>query len=199
MVFDMDEIEEAKKTKLKGQDITITDGTVLNSALDESYKISEKFDPSELNTFIKNKVLYGDQYRFWEKSKNGNTLTYYQQFEDKMFYMNINGALTFYLNDENEIVSYKQTMLEEIEEMQEGEKVIQPLKAIETLYNNGSLEPKSKITNLELGYFTHVPLSSSLVLTPAWRFVINDEENLFVDAFKGEIIQLTNEENEAME
>ncbi len=200
MVFDMDEIEEAKKTKLKGQDITITDGTILNSVLDESYKISEKFDPSELNTFIKNKVLYGDQYRFWEKSKNDNTLTYYQQFEDKMFYLNINGALTFYLNDENEIVSYKQTLLEEIEEMQEGEKeVIQPLKAIETLYNNGSLRPKSKITNLELGYFTHVPLSSSLVLTPAWRFVINGEENLFVDAVKGDIIQLTNEEKKEVE
>jgi regulatory protein YycI of two-component signal transduction system YycFG len=199
MVFDIEEMEEAKKSNLKGQDITVTEGTVLNSVLDEPYKISEKFNPSELNSFIKNKVLYGDQYRFWEKSKNSNTLTYYQQFEDKMFYMNLNGELTFYLNEENEIVSYKQTMLEEIEEMQESEKVIQPIKAIETLSENGSLQPKSKITNVELGYFTLVHSSSSLVLTPAWRFVINGEENLFVHAFEGQIIQLTNEEKKIVE
>jgi regulatory protein YycI of two-component signal transduction system YycFG len=200
MVFDTEEIEEAKKTKLKGQDITITDGTDLSSVLDEPYKISEKFNPSDLNSFIKNKVLYGDQYRFWEKSNN--TLTYYQQFEDKMFYMNLNGELTFYLNEENEIVSYKQTMLEDIEEKQESEKVIQPIKAIETLYKNGSLKQKSKITNVELGYFTWVPLSSSsssLLLAPAWRFVINGEENLFVHAFEGQIIQLTNEEKKIVE
>lgn len=199
MVFDSKEIEELEKTKLKGQNITISEGTILNSVLDEPIKITEKFNPTELNSFIKNKVLFGDQYRFWEKGKNSNTLTYYQQFEDKMFYMNLNGELTFYLNKDNEIVSYKQTFLEDIEEMQESEKIIQPLKAIETLYENGSLRPKTKITQVELGYFTFVHLSTAQVLTPAWRFVINDEENLFVHAFEGQIIQLTNEEKKIVE
>ncbi|UQX53479.1 two-component system regulatory protein YycI [Cytobacillus pseudoceanisediminis] len=190
--FDIEDLEG--DTRLEGQEITITEGTTLNSVLDESIKISDKFSPSELSAFIKNRVLFGDQYRFWEKPENSNRITYYQEFEGKMFYMNLNGELTFYLNDENEIVSYKQTLLTKIESKEESEKVIQPIKAVETLYKNGSLQPKSKVTNVELGYFTFVHLSSSQLLTPAWRFVINDEENLFVDAFEGKIIKLNNEE-----
>jgi regulatory protein YycI of two-component signal transduction system YycFG len=195
--FDIEELEG--DTRLEGQEITITEGTTLNSVLDESIKISDKFSPSELSAFIKNRVLFGDQYRFWEKPENSNRITYYQEFEGKMFYMNLNGELTFYLNDENEIVSYKQTLLTKIESKEESEKVIQPIKAVETLYKNGSLQPKSKVTNVELGYFTFVHLSSSQLLTPAWRFVINDEENLFVDAFEGKIIKLNNEEKKIVE
>ncbi|AND42640.1 MULTISPECIES: two-component system regulatory protein YycI [Cytobacillus] len=195
--FDIEDLEG--DTRLEGQEITITEGTTLNSVLDESIKISDKFSPSELSAFIKNRVLFGDQYRFWEKPENSNRITYYQEFEGKMFYMNLNGELTFYLNDENEIVSYKQTLLTKIESKEESEKVIQPIKAVETLYKNGSLQPKSKVTNVELGYFTFVHLSSSQLLTPAWRFVINDEENLFVDAFEGKIIKLNNEEKKIVE
>lgn len=195
--FDIEDLEG--DIRLEGQEITITEGTTLNSVLDESIKISDKFSPSELSAFIKNRVLFGDQYRFWEKPENSNRITYYQEFEGKMFYMNLNGELTFYLNDENEIVSYKQTLLTKIESKEESEKVIQPIKAVETLYKNGSLQPKSKVTNVELGYFTFVHLSSSQLLTPAWRFVINDEENLFVDAFEGKIIKLNNEEKKIVE
>ncbi|MCS0789032.1 two-component system regulatory protein YycI [Cytobacillus firmus] len=195
--FDIEELEG--DTRLEGQEITITEGTTLNSVLDESIKISDKFSPSELSAFIKNRVVFGEQYRFWEKPENSNRITYYQEFEGKMFYMNLNGELTFYFNEENEIVSYKQTLLTKIESKEESEKVIQPIKAVETLYKNGSLQPKSKITNVELGYFTFVHLSSSQLLTPAWRFVINDEENLFVDAFEGKIIKLNNEEKKIVE
>jgi len=46
-----------------------------------------------------------------------------------------------------------------------------------------------------LGYYTLVHLTSSQVLTPAWRFVTAKEENLYVDAFEGQVINLTNEEN----
>lgn len=109
-IFTNEEIEEVEETKLEGQKITVTDST-LQSVLEKPFKISESFEPAELNSFIKNKVLYGDQYRFWEKSKKGNTITYYQQYEEKIFFKNINGELTFYLNEENEIVSYRQTLL----------------------------------------------------------------------------------------
>ncbi|MCS0670743.1 two-component system regulatory protein YycI [Cytobacillus firmus] len=195
--FDIEELEG--DTRLEGQEITIKEGTILNSVLDKSIKISDNFSPSELSAFIKNRVLFGEQYRFWEKPENSNKITYYQEYEGKMFYMNLNGELTFFLNDDNEIVSYTQTRLEKIESKDESEKVIQPIKAVETLYKNGSLQPKSKITNVELGYFTFVHLSSSQLLTPAWRFVINDEENLFVDAFQGSIIKLNNEEKKIVE
>ncbi|WP_419393166.1 two-component system regulatory protein YycI [Cytobacillus praedii] len=184
--------------KLKGQQVTVNDGLVLAATLDKPYELSDKLDTSEINAFVKNHVLYGDQYRFWGKDEN--KITYYQKFKDKVFYKNISGELTIWLNTENnDIVSYQQTMLENIEERSEKEKIIQPLKAIETLYEKGALKPKSKITKVELGYVTFVHTGTSQVLTPAWRFVINDEENLFVHAIEGQIMQLNNEEKKIVE
>lgn len=182
--------------KLKGQTINVNEGTNIVSSLNKSVQLSDKFDIAEINTFVKNNILYGDQYRFWKKKEN--EITYYQQYGDKVFYKNTSGELTLYLNDENNIVSYKQTYLENIEKLDE-EKIIQPIKAIETLYDNGVLKPKSKITKVELGYFTFDHTSTSQVLTPAWRFEINGEENLFVQAFEGQIIQLNDEENKLVE
>lgn len=195
--FNMDTLEALEKIKLKGQGLQVNTGTVLKFVLDKPYELSDKFDTSDVNSFVKNNVLFGDQYRFWKKEEN--TITYYQQFDDKIFYHNISGELTIYLNEENDIVSYKQSMLEDIEELSEEEKIIQPLKAIETLYENGSIRPKSKITKVELGYFTFVQTSTSQVLTPAWRFVINENEDVFVHAFEGQIILLNNEDKNIVE
>lgn len=183
--------------KLKGQQVTVNDGLVLTATLDKPYELNDKMDVSEINSFVKNHVIYGDQYRFW--GKNENKITYYQQFKDKVFYKNISGELTIWLSPENDIVSYQQTILENIEELSEKEKIIQPKKAIETLYKNGSLKPKSKISKVELGYVTFVHTGTSQVLTPAWRFVINDEDNLFVHAIEGQIMQLNNEEKKIVE
>ncbi|MEH7123477.1 two-component system regulatory protein YycI [Bacillus sp. JJ1532] len=195
--FNNDEIESLERTKLKGQRLQVNTGNVLKFVLDKPYELSDKLDTAEINSFVKNNVLYGDQYRFWKKEENA--ITYYQQFDDKVFYHNMSGELTIYLNEENDIVTYQQSMLEEIEELSEEQKIIQPLKAIETLYENGSLKPKSKITNVELGYFNFVQTSTSQVLTPAWRFVINDKEDVFVHAFEGQIIQLNNEDKNIVE
>lgn len=180
--------------KLKGQSISISDDTILDAVLSEPVRVSEEAKPSEINTFVKNKVLFGELYKYWDYNKEEKTITYYQQFHNKFFYRNKNGKLTLFLNNDNEIVSYKQTVLEEIEEISEHQEVLPPLKAIETLYDNGLLAPKSKITKVELGYFTLVQLTASQVLTPTWRFVVDDKENLFVNAFEGQIIQLTDEE-----
>ncbi|KOP71610.1 two-component system regulatory protein YycI [Cytobacillus solani] len=183
--------------KLKGQQVTVNDGLVLTATLDKPYELKDKLDTAEINSFVKNHVIYGDQYRFWGKDEN--KITYYQQFKDKVFYKNISGELTIWLNAENDIVSYQQTILEKIEELSEKEKIIQPLKAIETLYEKGSLKPKSKISKVELGYVTFLHTGTSQVLTPAWRFVINGEENIFVHAYEGQIMQLNNEEKKIVE
>ena len=147
--------------------------------LDKPIEIKDRFEPSDLSNFIKAHVLYGDQYRFWKKSDDGTTITYYQQVDRKILFENFNGELTFYLNEENEVTSYRQTYLEQIEELSEPEKIIQPMQAIETLYENGDLKPKTKITKVELGYYTLVSLSDTTqVLNPAWCFVTDDEENI---------------------
>jgi regulatory protein YycI of two-component signal transduction system YycFG len=188
-IFKKDEL-----AKVKGQRFTILDGTVIKGELEEPVKLSKDIGISEVNAFVKSKIIYADQYKYFDFNKEDLTITYYQQYQNRTLYNNINGMLTLNLNDKNEIISYKQTMLEEIEGLSEKQDVLPPLKAIEALYDHGDLKPNSKITKVELGFFTLVQLTASQVLTPTWRFVVDDKENLFVNAFEGQIIEMTDEE-----
>jgi len=186
--------------KLKGQIAAIdAQGTIMNVTFEKPVQLSDKFEPSELASLLKDSILNGDQYQFWKRDEEKGSITYFQQYDKVPLYENINGMLTFYYNEENQIVSYQQSYLEDIEKMAEKEEILAPLKAIETLYQKGELEPKTTITKVELGYSTLIQLTASQVLAPTWRFVIDDKESLFVNAFEGQIIEFNSEEKISVE
>jgi len=197
--FTKEELEKLSGTILKGQTIKIKNETTIESALNNPIQLNKDFGSDDLTPILKNSVFQGDQYDFWNIDSVEQTITFYQHYQGKMLYKNINGELTFYLNNNNEIVGYKQTLLKDFEEFSEEETILQPMKGIETLYENGELPFGSKITDVELGYYTLVHLTSSQVLTPVWRFVVNGEEDLFVNAIEGQIIQLNNEDKKIVE
>lgn len=175
------------------QEIGMGDGAVLRGKLDKPIKLGEKFNAEEFTAAVMKDVQSGEEYRFWKKDDEAKTITYFQQYKGKTIYHNLGGKLTFFINDDDEISTYEQTYLEAIEELSEAEEVITPLGAVETLYKKGLLKPKSKITKVDLGYSTLVQLTASQVLAPTWRIVVNGEENLFVHAFEGQVIQLNGE------
>jgi len=186
--------------KLKGQTASIKEpGTTLLVTLDKPLQLNTKFEPAELSTFLKENVLFGEHYQFWEKNDKKNTITYYQQYNNFPLFKNIKGMITFTVNADNQIISYQQTYLEDIEKLTAKEDILPPLKAIETLHQKGVLKPKSKITKIELGYSTLIGLAASQVLAPTWRFVVDDKESLFVNAFEGQIIQFNSDENSKVE
>jgi regulatory protein YycI of two-component signal transduction system YycFG len=181
--------------KLKGQSSSLKEpSTIIQVTVDKPLQLSNKFDSAELTSFLKDNVLYGDHYQFWEKNDKKNTITYFQQYDNLPMYKNIKGMIIFTLNTDNQVVSYQQTYLEGLEKLTAKEDILQPLKAIETLHQKGILKPKSKITKVELGYSTLIQLTGSQVLAPTWRFVVDDKESLFVNAFEGQIIQFNNDE-----
>jgi regulatory protein YycI of two-component signal transduction system YycFG len=189
--------EELVKAKIKAT--SIGDGTSIEAELDKPLKLSSNFEPSELATYIKSNLFSGDDYKFWKKDDEAKTITYFQLYDNKTFYYNNNAQLTLYFNDRNEVISYKQTYLEVIDELADEVEVLTPLRAMETLYKKGLLKPKSKITKVELGYSTLVQLAASHVLTPTWRVVVDGKENLFVHGFEGRVIPLTDDENKITE
>lgn len=187
-------------TKLKGQvSSSMETSPTIQVTLTKPYQLTSKFEPSELASFLKDEVLYGSHYQFWEKNDKKNTITYIQQYENFPLYENINGMITFNLNADNQIISYQQTYLEGIEMLTAKENILSPLKAIETLHQKGLLKTKSKITNIELGYSTLVQLTASQVLAPTWCFVVNDKERLFVNAIEGQIIQFNSDDRSKVE
>jgi len=183
--------------KLKGQKVVINEsGTTITADLENPIQLSSKFEPASLADFLKEKILYGEDYQFWEKDDEKKTITYFQQYDNFPLYQNMNGMIIFTLNEDNQIMKYQQTHIEGIEKLTAKEDVLlQPMKAIETLYQKGVLKPKSKITKVELGYSTLIQLAASQVLAPTWRLVVDDKENLYVNAFEGQIIEFGSNEN----
>lgn len=190
--------EDTQKLVLSHQMVMINSTTVLDSILKEPILISEEFGPTELNNFIKGNILYGDQYRFWKRSSDGTSIVYTQQYKDKPLFENDKARLVFHVNGENEIISYTQTYLEEIQELSNPEKIIQPIKAIEALYDKKEIPSNSKITDPEIGYYTFTNLSDTTqVLNPAWSFTVEGKGKLYVSAFEGE--NITKELNKTTE
>ncbi|MBM4761702.1 two-component system regulatory protein YycI [Bacillus sp. B15-48] len=175
------------------------DGTMIFGKFEEPIPVDEKFNTDDFSVIVKAIVEYGGQYRFWKKDDIEGTITYYQLYDGKMMYRNRSGKLTFYFNENNEVTSYEQTFIEEIEEMSEEQEVLTSLGAIEILYKKGMLKPRSEITKIEFGYSTLIQLAASQVLAPTWRIVVNEEEDLFVHAFEGQVIQFNDEETEITE
>jgi regulatory protein YycI of two-component signal transduction system YycFG len=186
--------------KLKGKIANIKEPSpILQVTLDKPIQLSSKFEPAELTSFLKENILYGDQYQFGEKDDKNKTITYFQQYENSPLFKNEKGMIIFKLSLDNQIISYQQTYLEDIAKMNAKADILPPLKAIETLHQKGMLKSKSKITKVELGYAT-IPLAAThQILAPTWRIVVDDKESLFVNAFEGQIIDLNNENNSKVE
>lgn len=186
--------------KLKEQSALLKEpGTTLQVKLDKPIALNTKFEAAELTSFVRDNVLYGEQYQFWKKNDKKNTIIYFQHYENMTLYENLSGMITFQIDERNQIVSYEQTYLEDIEKMTDKEEILPPLKALETLHQKGVLKSKSKITKVELGYSTLIQLAASQALAPTWRFVVDDNESLYVNALEGQIIEFNSDENRDVE
>ena len=198
-VFKKDDLKS-----LKDQDLLIADveRTKLVGTFKNKTKVSEKLQTSEIDLFMKENIYHGEDYSYWTYDKTSNSIVYYQAFDSKIFYNNSKGKVTLFLNENNEIISYEQTYLEDIEEFNEKKEMILPIKAIEALYLKGDIPPDSKITNFQPGYYNSLQSnssSSSFLLVPTWRIIVDDKQDLFVNAFDGEVIELNTEEKILLE
>lgn len=187
-VFSDKEVEKLKKD----QSVTVVDGSIIYSELAHPVKLPDKLNIQELEQYVKNNVLYGDQYGFGNYDEEAGTITFYQKHQDKFLFKNRSAHLIFYVKEDKEIYSYEQTMLEKIEPISEMEEVLPAIRAVEVIFRNRLLKPDSKIDKAELGYYTVVNMEASQVLTPTWHVVVEHEgekESVLVNAFEGQVIQ----------
>ncbi len=190
--------EKADLAKLKGQAaLLVNEGMTIDSTLENPVQLDSKFVESDLSNFLNESVLYGDQYKFFSKNDKKHTITLYQQYETNTFYKNQSGMLVLNINKDNQIYSYQQTYLSGIDKLTTKEEILPPLKAIETLHQKGMIKPKSKVTNVELGYSTLVHLTASQVLAPTWRIIVNNKESFYVNGFEGQIIDFNTDDKMA--
>lgn len=174
---------------LENQSITLIDSTILQGTFKQPVAIPETNTEYRLSQFLIDNIISGDSYTYWMTDEQTGTLIFFQKYKDRTLYWNYSAMLLVHLNENNQIVSYEQTLLEEIEEYDEQQEILPAIKALETLYEKNDLKYGSTITKIELGYYTLVQLTSSQVLAPTWHIVVDDKIDFFVNAFEGQIIR----------
>ncbi len=199
--FTIDEV-----AKLEGQTLELPKSSLeeeqsfrtLNLLLDKPFPLPDVNTQSKITQFLKENVIYGDQYHYWYTDDETNSIICIQSYNTRTIFQSKNdhiGMVILHLNEDNEITSYEQSMLVEIKEVEEKESAITALKAIEALYNKNYLTPNSKIVDIEYGYYTHIPLSNQQILAPTWHLIVEKEdeerEDYYVNALEGNVLQLT--------
>ena len=131
-IFKMEDIEDLPNQKVK-----VVDQTKLSGSFDKPISISKNFQSSELEKLVKEYMLYGSEYRYWDYDETDREIIFYQTWDKKMFFNNSKGKITLFLNKENQVISYEQTYLEDIEKFNKEKDLVTAFKALEALYENG--------------------------------------------------------------
>lgn len=190
-------VKDFSKEELKFQNsekIIIENNHKLNVTLQNPVKIKDPSNKSSFNEFLQSNVYNGSSYILWEIDEVSRSALFFQRANDKTIYYNINGILSVYWNDKNEIVKYEQTMLEKVEKLEEKKQLLQPIEIIQVLYSRGLLKANSEIVDMKLGYSTLVQLTQIQVFVPTWVLHVKSEDGnvgeYFVNATDGKLIDM---------
>lgn len=137
---------------------------------------------------VKKYILSPENYMYWDWNKEMNVLVLFQQKSDRPVYFNQNGIILVFLNEENEMIFYTQTMLGSIEKPGEPNQLIKPMQAIHALFENNRLESGDEITDVNIGFYTRFPLEGGeQVFAPTWTITVNEKENFYVNAIENRV------------
>lgn len=168
------------------QETYLIDQYFIASQLEEPMEIPKGATVEEIAQLFNEIVYFPDEYEYWNWNEDLNIIIFFQKKLDRPVYYNQNGLVLLFLNDENEITFYLQTMLGETETLAEKGKLIEPIRAIETLYMANELHPGDIVTNVNIGFYTRVPFEGDVqVFAPIWKVNVNKEKDFFVNAIEG--------------
>lgn len=181
--FSEDDLEKLEKDQ---SPVVVDDDRRVISTFKDPISIPVDESGEDIKRAISNDITDADQYTYWGRNEELNVLIFFQKKEDKPIYYNENGIIFVFLNDDDEATFYTQTMLEETETSSEEYSLIEPIKAIESLYNSNELQTGDEISSIDMGFHTRIPLESGVqVFSPTWRVTVNDDNNYFVNAIEG--------------
>ena len=184
-VFDEKELEKIKN--IDGQQTEVINGSFIVSQLEDPIPIPKNASNQEISDLVKGQIFSPDEFEYWDWHKELNVLIFFQQIEGRTVYYNEQGPglLLVYLNDKNEITHYTETLLNKTDTHGSGSKpLIQPIQAIEALYNSNDLHPNEKV-EISLGYYSRLIEEGEQVFAPTWNVTVNGERNYFINAIEG--------------
>ncbi|TFJ91982.1 two-component system regulatory protein YycI [Lentibacillus salicampi] len=171
------------------QQTVVMDDTFILSRFQEPVAIPDEADSSLINEIVKSNIPMADQYTFGSWNEEMNVLVFFQQKNDFPIYYNQSGIVLVYLNDDNEMLFYTQTMLGEAGSSDEEQTLNEPIKAIQAIFEGNRLESGDEITDVNMGLHTRIPLDNGeRVFSPTWAITVNHEEKFHVNAIENLVV-----------
>ncbi|MFN2744975.1 MULTISPECIES: two-component system regulatory protein YycI [Bacillus] len=201
-IFKPSEIKSLKGQKPK-TDLSKTDPlTEIKMVFDDPIVLPKTDMKTKAREIVDEEIIDGSKYKFWKIDKSQKQIIFFQTYKGSYIFQdrqdntnNEMGEVVLYFNDKNEVVSYKQSMLQDIKEVK-TENLISAVGAVEALYYPDFLKKYSKVKSAELGYFTQYPLASAQIFVPVWRIEVERKtddktikEEFIVDARDGAVLQ----------
>lgn len=184
--------------KGKKQKTNIVDNKLIVSKVDEEISFSESATKKQIMNTFSDLVYFAEEYTFWNWNTEKNVLIFFQNKFDRPVYYNQGGVVLLFLNEDNEVDYYLQSMLGDAESLAEKRELMSSMQAIETLYRADELPYESHIDNVNIGFHTRVPFESDVqVFAPIWKVQVNGEKDYFINAIEGFIF--STDENEFLE
>lgn len=178
--------EIADFEKIKNQSVAVLDRKLILSILDDPVRIPTEASKETITELVKESVPNLDQYTYWDWNHDANIIVFFQEKMNRPIYYNQNGLVLVFVNEDNEIISYSQSMLGKEEARPEKRTLISPIKAIETLYNSRDLFFGDEVNDIEVGFHTRIPSTDGAqVFVPTWEVTINETKTYFVNAIEG--------------
>ena len=185
------------------QQANYSDGYKAHVVFSKPMKLKNVTEDSSFTEFVQTNIKGGSSYSLWEVDRENRVAFFFQKTNDRIIYYNMNGVIKVYWNADNEVTMYEQTMIDNIEEMEQKKSILPPLQIFQALYSKGLLKPDSRIMQVKLGYSTLVDNIQKQVLVPTWevRVKLPDGtiEEYFVNAVEGKVIEFQENKQEAEE
>lgn len=183
------------------QQLHTTDGTRASVVFSKPVELQDISEDASFTEFVRTNIEEGASYSLWEVDREERVATFFQKENGRILYYNMSGELKIYWNANNEVTMYEQTMIDNIEEMEQEDSILPPLQVIQILYVKGLLKPDSRIVQMRLGYSTLVYYTQTQLLVPTWEVRVKlpdgEIEEYFVDAVEDKVIEIQGDKQEA--
>ncbi|MEF3086799.1 two-component system regulatory protein YycI [Bacillus altitudinis] len=185
--------------------------TLLEMTFNKPVALPKKDMKTAATNLVSQRLLDGKNYKLWSIDEESGEIIFFQTYKGKYIFQEglddteTIGKITLDVNDQNEVVSYRQSMVTSINEVRK-ETLVPALETVKDLYTQNMLSQNTTVKKVELGYYTQYPGASTQVMVPVWRVEIEGvatgskkktEEEYLINAIDGSTLDHIEKEDKS--
>lgn len=185
--------------------------TLLEMTFNKPVALPKKDMKTAATNLVSQRLLDGKNYKLWSIDEETGEIVFFQTYKGKYIFQeglddtDTIGKITLDVNDHNEVVSYRQSMVTSINEVRK-ETLVPALETVKDLYTQNMLSQNTTVKKVELGYYTQYPGASTQVMVPVWRVEIEGvatgskkktEEEYMINAIDGSTLDHIEKEDKS--